>query len=223
MTNDAGTFIAGTVVDRALIKSVYDQIDDQCHSTSNVAVLPLTITDEVILARGSEASLNARIATAINSDGTLIFGGALNSQLADVATSGTGATDIHSYTMPANTCDTNGDRLVIRGAGTMTGNANTKTFTIQINGVEVASFATAGAGTDFMYEVLVYRRTSTTAFVHGYCNTYASGSSEVVTTFAAAAATLDFSASQVVKSRHTHAVAGTITEGLFSVDRIEAP
>lgn len=74
MTDDSGTFVDGTAVNKAFIDQLYDQQDDQNHSTTNPTVKPKAITDEVVTARGNKASLNARIAGVIDADGALIAG-----------------------------------------------------------------------------------------------------------------------------------------------------
>lgn len=71
MNNDDGTFTFGTVVNEAFIDQVYDQIDDQAHSTTNPTVKPKAITDEVVAARGSKANLDARLDVSLEEDGTL--------------------------------------------------------------------------------------------------------------------------------------------------------
>lgn len=73
MTDDGGLFTTGTVVNKAFIDQLYDQLDAQCHSTTNTTLAPKAITDEVVTARGSKASLDARLDVSINEDGTLKF------------------------------------------------------------------------------------------------------------------------------------------------------
>lgn len=71
MTDDSGVFTDGTVVNKAFVDQVYDQIDDQVHSSTNPTIKPKATTDEVIAARGSKSSLDARLDVALNEDGTL--------------------------------------------------------------------------------------------------------------------------------------------------------
>lgn len=71
IVDDDGTFTFGTVGDVTFFSSFYDEIDDQCHSTTNPTVKPKAITDEVVAARGSKASVDARLDVALNDDGTL--------------------------------------------------------------------------------------------------------------------------------------------------------
>ncbi len=70
MSDDTGVFIDGTVVNKAFVDQVYDVVDDQCHSSTNPTIKPKATTDEVIAARGSKASLDARLDVALNEDGT---------------------------------------------------------------------------------------------------------------------------------------------------------
>lgn len=70
MVDDSGVFTDGTEVDKAFVDQIYDQIDDQAHSTTNPTIKPKAITDEVVAARGSKASLDARLDVALNEDGT---------------------------------------------------------------------------------------------------------------------------------------------------------
>jgi hypothetical protein len=70
MADDGGDFTTGTVVTKAFVDQVYDVVDDQCHSSSNPTIKPKATTDEVVTARGSKASLDARLDVALNEDGT---------------------------------------------------------------------------------------------------------------------------------------------------------
>ena len=84
MADDSGTFDNGTPVDKAFIDDICDQIDDQAHSSTNPTQKPRQTTDEVIAARGSKASLDARLDVALNDDGTpkAVAGQATESQVA---------------------------------------------------------------------------------------------------------------------------------------------
>jgi hypothetical protein len=221
MTDDDGTFIVGTNIDKAFVDALYEQIDDQCHSTTNTGIKPKTITDEVIAARGSKVSVDARLDIALSASGALLFNGALNSQFADAATSGTDATTLHTYTMPADTMDANGDRIIVRGGGTLTNNGNSKTFKILINAVTAASFAFTAASTQFTYDVSIVRTAPTTAYAFGSCSIFVAGTSTFLVVSAAITG-LSFVAAQVVLSQGTFATAGTITEGAFGVDLVRA-
>lgn len=71
MSDDSGTFDNGTIVNKAFVDDILDEVDDQCHSTTNPTIKPKATTDEVVTARGSKASLDARLDVALNDDGTL--------------------------------------------------------------------------------------------------------------------------------------------------------
>lgn len=85
MSDDDGTFTSGTDVDKAFIDALLDEVDAQTHSAANPTVKPNTITDEVVAARGSKASLDDRLDIALNEDGTLKS----QSSLVSVTTAGT--------------------------------------------------------------------------------------------------------------------------------------
>lgn len=70
MTDDSGTFDNGTPINEAFVDDIFDQIDDQNHSTTNPTIKPKAITDEVVAARGNLASLDARISAVVDDDGT---------------------------------------------------------------------------------------------------------------------------------------------------------
>jgi hypothetical protein len=71
MSDDSGLFTDGTALTKSFIDQLYGEIDAQCHSTTNPTVAPKTITDEVVSARGSKASLDARLDVSLEEDGTL--------------------------------------------------------------------------------------------------------------------------------------------------------
>jgi len=71
MSDDSGNFTDGTIVNKSFIDDIFDEVDDQCHSTTNTTTKPKAITDEVITARGSKSSLDARLDVSLEEDGTL--------------------------------------------------------------------------------------------------------------------------------------------------------
>lgn len=83
MSDDTGTFTDGTPVNEAFVDQIYDQVDDQCHSSTNPTIKPKAVTDEVVTARGSKATLDARLDVALNDDGTLkaVAGAATQAQI----------------------------------------------------------------------------------------------------------------------------------------------
>jgi len=71
-SNDDGTGQTGTVIDLAFINEMRDALDGMLHSTTNPTVELFTILNEMVTARGSTASLNARLSTVIDAAGALI-------------------------------------------------------------------------------------------------------------------------------------------------------
>lgn len=72
VTDDDGTGTFGTIWGNAFDALVLTALDDQTHSTTNPTLKPKDITDEVVTARGSVASLTARMNAHSNADGTII-------------------------------------------------------------------------------------------------------------------------------------------------------
>lgn len=71
MVNDSGVFTDGTAIDKAFVDQIYGEIDGQNHSSTNPTIKPNATTDEVVTARGSKLSLDARLDISLNEDGTL--------------------------------------------------------------------------------------------------------------------------------------------------------
>ncbi len=70
-SNDDGTGQTGTTLDSDFLDDIRDAIDAVCHSTTNTAVDPNDIIDEVVTARGSLGALDTRLDVSLNNDGTL--------------------------------------------------------------------------------------------------------------------------------------------------------
>lgn len=70
-TNDSGPGTNGTIGDEDFFNDFRDAIDSLCHSLTNPTLTPADLIDEVVTARGSEASLDDRLSEALNPDGTL--------------------------------------------------------------------------------------------------------------------------------------------------------
>lgn len=69
-SDDSGPGTDGTAFDAAFWDSVKSGIDAVVHSSSNPTVTPADAIDEVVTARGSKASLDARLDVEHNDDGT---------------------------------------------------------------------------------------------------------------------------------------------------------
>jgi hypothetical protein len=149
------------------------------------------------------------------------IGGVINSQVNDASSSGTGETDAHSYTLPANALAANGDYLIIRGSGTFTSNGNTKTIKLYFGGTAMTLAANAASSSvDFRYEAIITRRTSATVLVAAeiwYTNTITG------VPFRASIGSLDFTGTLAIKSTLQMATAGTVTEERFSIELCPAP
>lgn len=83
-TDDTGVKTDGTIVNAALLDAVKAAIIADIESATNPTIAPKTITDEVVTARGSKASLDERLDVSMEEDGTLkaIAGQASEAQLA---------------------------------------------------------------------------------------------------------------------------------------------
>lgn len=76
IADDSGDLQSGTVLDASNLgtgnnaQTMKAAIEAQLHSAGNPTITPASITDEVVTARGSKASLDARLDVALNEDGT---------------------------------------------------------------------------------------------------------------------------------------------------------
>lgn len=71
VTDDSGTKQDGTVINKTLTDAMRDAIEDAIESPTNPGDTVVEIIDEVVAARGSEASLDDRLDVSLNEDGTL--------------------------------------------------------------------------------------------------------------------------------------------------------
>lgn len=85
-TDDPGDNTTGTKINRSWVTALKAAIDTLIHSASNAAVTPANVIDEVVTARGSKSSLNARLNVTLNADGTPISSVALTDVIAEVTT-----------------------------------------------------------------------------------------------------------------------------------------
>ncbi len=69
-SDDTGAGTDGTVLDESFLNALMTAINDLVHSTANTTIAPKATTDEVVLARGSKASLDQRLDVFLNEDGT---------------------------------------------------------------------------------------------------------------------------------------------------------
>jgi hypothetical protein len=74
ISDDTGALTDGTIINLALFNSIKTAINNQVKSTTNPTLTPVDAIDEVVLARGSKATLTARLNVSLNADGTLVAG-----------------------------------------------------------------------------------------------------------------------------------------------------
>lgn len=103
MSDDSGIFTDGSIVNKAFIDQIYDQQDDQGHSTTNPTIKPKAITDEVVTARGNLANLNARISAVVDANGVPV-------------PSASAVTEAQAAELPQSNCVLN-DTFIIWAAG----------------------------------------------------------------------------------------------------------
>lgn len=70
VTDDTGDKVSGTIFNKSLTDAIKAYIDGYVISATNPTIEPNEITDEVVTARGSKSSLDARLDVALNEDGT---------------------------------------------------------------------------------------------------------------------------------------------------------
>lgn len=71
IVDDDGSLTLGTVFAKAVTDAIKASIEADLYSGANPAVTAENVIDEVVTARGSKASLDARLDVALNEDGTL--------------------------------------------------------------------------------------------------------------------------------------------------------
>lgn len=71
LVDDDGSLTLGTVLSKAIFDAIKASIEADLYSATNPAVTAENVIDEVVTARGSKASLDARLDVALNEDGTL--------------------------------------------------------------------------------------------------------------------------------------------------------
>ena len=70
-TDDAGSGQTGTILNEAFFDAMEAALQAYIVSGANPTITPEDIIDEVVTARGSKVSLDARLDIALNEDGTL--------------------------------------------------------------------------------------------------------------------------------------------------------
>lgn len=91
MVDDSGDKTSGTPVQKSIFDSIKSALEAVVYGASNPTVSASTIIDEVVTARGSKSSLDARLDVLLNNDGTPITTGnyfTTPRQLSEAALSG---------------------------------------------------------------------------------------------------------------------------------------
>lgn len=128
---------------------------------------------------------------------------------ADVQNSGTGETDLFTYTTATNPLAATDDEIELSGAGKFTNAASSVTIKLYFAGTSVmttGSFSLAGGANAFQFKLNIRRTGSTTAVADGWFQTTTSGLTQTTQTMTDMTS-LTFSASNVIK------VTGTSTVG----------
>lgn len=107
---------------------------------------------------------------------SMAVGGLLDAQTSSVGNVGTGEDDLHSYTLPANTLNTDNRGLIWRAHGTFANNANTKTLRLKFGSATVLA-VTLPTSVDgrWVSEVRVLRSGSNAQRVVASCTYFNSG------------------------------------------------
>lgn len=71
LVDDDGSLTLGTEIEKATFDAIKASIEADMYSSTNPTVTAENVIDEVVTARGSKASLDARLDIALNEDGTL--------------------------------------------------------------------------------------------------------------------------------------------------------
>jgi hypothetical protein len=97
-------------------------------------------------------------------------GGRLNTEITNVSNTTTGETTLHTYTVPATTLATAGDRVIIEAAGTFAGTANNKTVTVYFGSTTWAIGPFAFNNTNWFARLVCARASSNVQRLSGTWN-----------------------------------------------------
>jgi hypothetical protein len=151
------------------------------------------------------------------------FARMLSSQVDDKPSSGTGATDAHTYQIPANTLQTDGDILIIHAGGTFTSNSNNKTWKLFFDGTAQLNVTNAAASaTMWSIEAWVTRKSSSSAIVTARTARYNNAQAVFDNPAQFLDASVDYTAAIDIKTQVQMATSGTTTETYFSVIYVPA-
>lgn len=189
ITDDSGLFTDGTVINKALFDAIKASIENDVEAVTNPSVKAKTIIDEVVAARGSAASLTARISaslsaagliTSLNPPTSFVSGTGVSHGLVPMCPSGapditlTGSvnaveTTLTSWTLRADALN-GGASFDFTAGGTFANNANAKVLRLKIDAqsVTLINNSTGVASNVWTLRIKVFRLTSTTAGLIGF-------------------------------------------------------
>lgn len=150
-------------------------------------------------------------------------GGRLTQSTTQATSASTTETDLHSYTIAANTLATNGDTIIFRGSGTFQASAFTKQVKIKLGGTTIFDSGALGISlaTNWVYDGEIIRSSSG----NQKCNVNFSTSSGTLSAYASYQATaITDSSSMILKSTGQVGTTGgtDVQEETFSVEFIPA-
>jgi hypothetical protein len=130
--------------------------------------------------------------------------GILKDFYTDVATSGTGATDLYTYTIPANVLSNDGDKLVVHYA-VDSGTSVTGTLLVSFGGSGTGSYSISATSNDIIIDIIFIRVSS--SVLRYYRTGY---NPSLTSTFTSELTGLDFTTSNILK------LVGTASSGTFT-------
>lgn len=130
----------------------------------------------------------------------------LANDFTDHATSGTGATDVWSVSVPGGTL-ANGETLYVEAYGDLTSDANSKTYAFQLGSTAYSSGTTGGTTTAYHMRLAIAR---VSASVQRVIADFIQGTTIVNTVYTAGTENLDNTLT--LKITLTHATSGTTTQ-----------
>lgn len=142
------------------------------NSTPKLARVAVGTAGQVFTSDGTDAAWAAPAATA----GMVRT---LNTETSTVGTGSSTQTDLHAYSLPANTLDTDGDAILIEAHGQMDRVVGSGQLSIRLRfgATDVALISDSGAGNDgaWKLEALITRRSAGNQVVSGWAALHQSG------------------------------------------------
>jgi hypothetical protein len=179
-SDDTGTGQDGTVITDSFLDAIKASVEATVFGDANPSVGADAIIDEVVTARGSMGSLDARLDVVLNNNGTFkafnpqptfhpgagavadgTVAGGINAQSSAVANSGGAETNLMSYTLQANHFNVNNKAINIKAWGTLAANANSKTIRFYVGATLVLTFNTSASDLNWKADIWLIRSSAT--------------------------------------------------------------